>query len=529
MKIILEDYVPFDRSVQWRIHDAYYASRGIAAWKEGILPYFGTNNYPSVRADARLILEVARELIGAGRLGRKEKIFILEIGGGLGQFAHHFFKALREGCGELGQELEGRIRYVFSDYSRKNLGEAVRTPALQGLVRSGRLIPARFDLRRPKEIRDHQGRAMAPRFTAILANYVCCVSPMKLIRKTNGGYQEKYLRLGVRTKGKATARRLLQAYLEKPTQPRIIQNLVPSYEWRAVELEASLPGIHAQVLRALLQEAREATLTYPAVFLDAMRSLEARSLPGALFLINDCGTLLKQGFQGLKECAPSFYGNTLSCPVSFPVLEAFCRQAGWDVALSRDPSFAIHTAAVRFMPRAPDSFRKAFRRSDKERHKGEDITDLGSAGVEAFEKKNYLHAIRHFKRCLRLDPESPEVLYRLGEACVEAGLAEEAIAFLGKGKEFDAFRLHDFDYQLGRACHRLGRFQEALVSYENSLKRDDHSTTHANLGFVYLDLRELRNASRCFRKALALDPKNARARKALEAMRSVGDQAAASS
>ena len=34
MKVLLQDFVPYDESVQWLIHDAYFADRGIGAWGE---------------------------------------------------------------------------------------------------------------------------------------------------------------------------------------------------------------------------------------------------------------------------------------------------------------------------------------------------------------------------------------------------------------------------------------------------------------------------------------------------------------
>ncbi len=408
MQIALEDFVPFDQSLQWRIHDAYYASRGIAAWKEGALPYFGTGNYPAVRRDARLIVEVAEELVRAGRLGPEEEIFVLEIGGGLGQFAYNFFRALREGCGKAGREIGARARFVFSDYSLASLQEAVGTSALEGLVRSGKLIAAQFDLRRPGELRDLEGRPMRPSFAAIVANYVCCAAPTKMFRKTQGGYEEKHVRFGLEAEKEVAPGPLLEACLKEPTKPDLLKSLEACAEWRPVDLEAVLPHpLHAQAIRAATEGFAEATLAYPLVFLEALRALE-RMAPGGMVLINDFGSILRENLKGLKDLEPTLYGNTLSCAVSFPVIEAFCRKAGWDMSLSDSPFSDVHTAAIRFMPEAPRSFREAFRKANAQKKKGEEMTDFACSGAEALEKKDYMRAIRQFMRCLRLDPESPQ-------------------------------------------------------------------------------------------------------------------------
>jgi hypothetical protein len=60
MTVILQEFLPYDQSLHWRVHDAYFAQRGMAAWTSGDIPFFATSNYPIARQHARVLVEVFR-------------------------------------------------------------------------------------------------------------------------------------------------------------------------------------------------------------------------------------------------------------------------------------------------------------------------------------------------------------------------------------------------------------------------------------------------------------------------------------
>ena len=59
MRVELEDFVPYDQSVLWRLGQAYYAGRGIAAWTEDDVPFEGTNNAAFARQHADFFAAIA--------------------------------------------------------------------------------------------------------------------------------------------------------------------------------------------------------------------------------------------------------------------------------------------------------------------------------------------------------------------------------------------------------------------------------------------------------------------------------------
>jgi tetratricopeptide (TPR) repeat protein len=243
---------------------------------------------------------------------------------------------------------------------------------------------------------------------------------------------------------------------------------------------------------------------------------------GALFLVNDYGVADPADCKGLRERPPQIYGNSLAHHVHFPLFDAFCPRAGLSFARTRpNPLRSVHTAAVRYQPETPKRFRKAFARLYERRQDGEEMLELGAAADEWFKKKAWLHAARLFQRCLKLDPESAEVLFKLGKSCFEAGHTDLALRYLSEGRTCDVRRGFDFDFQIGRCHHKLGRTREAIDAYTASLAREEDASTHCNIGLMYEAERELGRAYACYQRALVLMPKYDRARALLERLREV--------
>ncbi|MBX0291795.1 tetratricopeptide repeat protein [Hymenobacter sp. HSC-4F20] len=98
--------------------------------------------------------------------------------------------------------------------------------------------------------------------------------------------------------------------------------------------------------------------------------------------------------------------------------------------------------------------------------------------------------------------------------CAEQELGEDAV-FQRTIKHYQ--QAHDHgqgDYlsyfALGYSYQRLGKFQESLAPFERSIElRKDSPTTHLNLAFVYLELKEFEKAQAHARRAVELFPDDA--------------------
>lgn len=295
MKVPLEEFVPYDQSVRYRIHDAYYLASGGESWSGGRIPYLASSNYAIARQHASLALEVVAELTRARRLKPREQVRVLEVGAGSGTFAANFLRALEQGTGEPGRRLLKRLRYVLSDMSRKAVQDAVAGAPLEPHVAAGRVVPALSDLARPDELVDLEGRPLDRPFTLVFANYLCCVTRLKMVKRTEEEYFERYARVEMEVGDdvppeEATPEHLLAKLLEAPTAMDLMERHEVSLAWRPVKLPALLPAPHhAEILRRTLEPFREATIAYPHVFVDWLAGLRPRLVKGAAVFVSDYG------------------------------------------------------------------------------------------------------------------------------------------------------------------------------------------------------------------------------------------------
>ncbi len=522
-QVTLQDFVPYGESIQWRIHDAYFASRGTAAWTTGEIPYYSTSNYATARMQVLVLARVVRELESARALAKDEPVYVLEVGSGLGQFAHNFIRAIDDGTGKEGKALGRRIRYLLSDYSENTVRQAAASPLLRGHVASGRVIPTLFDGRHPERLTDVSGRPLDVKVAAAIGNYVFCVLPVRMIRKDRGEFLEKWISVKVDRPDDEKAdgvEGILREILDQATRPELMKDLTIEGDWRPTRLEKLLPSaLHVETVRELLEPYDQATLAYHFAALDLLRALERHLKPGGVVLVNDYGSADRSDLRGADDVRPQHYGNSVSHAINFSIFDVFCRNAGLSCVRTDDPFRSVHSAVFGFKPELPEGLRDDVRELFLDESHGEDMLDFSTAARQYASRGEHARACRLYQRCLDLDPDSVEILYWLGEACVEGGFAEPARRYLERGRELDVERAWDFDFQLGRAYYRLERWHDAIQSYLVSLEKAPDPTTYSNLGVIHEERNDYKNAYLYYKKALALDPNYERAKTLIDGLK----------
>ena len=174
MDRIVEDFVPYPRSVLWQIHDLYYARRGLAAFDEGEVPTRTTNNAALGRQFAELVIAIAAR--------GDDELTIVEIGSGSGQFAANMMTSLEHDFGDAGRRVYARVRYVLSDFQAATVHAAAATPAVHAHVERGRIVPALFDFRSSAAPRPLVGGPLQQRPAIAIANYIACVGPTTYVQ-----------------------------------------------------------------------------------------------------------------------------------------------------------------------------------------------------------------------------------------------------------------------------------------------------------------------------------------------------------
>jgi len=363
---------------------------------------------------------------------------------------------------------------------------------------------------------------MNQQMVAVIANYVCCVLPLKVIRKKGARYFEQHVRLELDRSNSAPAaplEQMIQELLSEATRDEQINKLSVSTMWRAAYPETMLPNpLHGEILRRTLGSFEAATLPYPYVFLEFLQAMNRRLRPGGMVLINDFGTPDPDDLRIVSNGRPRHYGNTLNHPMHFTVFDAFSEATNVPLVRTHDSLRSIHTAAIRFGAQASKSFENAFRRTHVERIDGEDLLDFDSAAQSLADKGEHDLAVRLYQRALRLDPDCIEVLFRCGASCVEGGLYKLAFEVLERGMALDTDRTEDFAFQLGRAHYGSHHWDKAIDLYKESLKQERHPITLSNLGMAYEKKQDYRNAVLAYRQSLELAPDDKQTQRMLEAL-----------
>lgn len=88
---LLAEAQPFGQSLLWDIQQAYYAGKGVQAWREDELPHYVTSNPTVANSYAEIVLACWRDQqrLGAAGSAGDEPLYICELGAGFGRFAFH--------------------------------------------------------------------------------------------------------------------------------------------------------------------------------------------------------------------------------------------------------------------------------------------------------------------------------------------------------------------------------------------------------------------------------------------------------
>jgi tetratricopeptide (TPR) repeat protein len=111
-RAIVEDFRPLCESLEWRLADAHWVTRGVASFVEKKVPYLVNN-------DGRLSADVAAVLLASclERPLENGAITVLEVGAGTGLFARYVLDEFQALCRAEGRDFYERLTYVITDRS----------------------------------------------------------------------------------------------------------------------------------------------------------------------------------------------------------------------------------------------------------------------------------------------------------------------------------------------------------------------------------------------------------------------------
>jgi hypothetical protein len=194
-RVVVQDFRPLAESLEWKLGQHDYQRRGNRGFVADAEPIpFLVNNDGNLSASASDLLFTS--LIASERQGPiEDKIFVLEVGIGVGLFARLFLDRFRDRCDQDGKDYYDRLCYVAADRSEKILVDACRHGTFAN--HPGGYVLRLLDAGRPLNgLRDDstfREAAGAP-FRAVFLNYVLDCLPAADLHVEGDEVRELYVR-----------------------------------------------------------------------------------------------------------------------------------------------------------------------------------------------------------------------------------------------------------------------------------------------------------------------------------------------
>ncbi len=490
-------------SILWKLQRAYFESRGVAAFGDGEVPHYITNNPRLATACAGVALGLVRDLAARGAT----RLEILEPGAGSGRFAHAFLRAFFDRL-DRSPLADFPVRYILSDFTEANVRFAESHPALEVYVRSGRLDFALFDAECDDRLTLRKsGAILSPEnFSGtllVLANYFFDSLPSDLFVIENGRLQE------------------LHATLEIPAAARKVD--APAAPDPAWLMEASLRYEHASatlptypdepelelVLRQYAAQLDDTTLSLPVASIRCLARLYALAGGRLVALSADKGYSRPEDLEDRSLPTLSQHGS-VSLMVNYHAIGEWVRARGGAVLRPLFRHASLDISAAVFSPDADLEFAAAFR-ENIEALNPDDFYQIKTALEPHFGALSLAQTLAY----LRLSSADP----RIFRQCYPTLLAhaEEADDFELEEIDRLAHAVWDSYYHIGETediAFMLGLLHATCTAYDAAIQRFRNSleiygasaATLFNLGACLYETEDFPGTCAALQAALDLDP-----------------------
>jgi tetratricopeptide (TPR) repeat protein len=447
----------------------------------------------------------------------EKPLAVLEIASGLGLFALNFIQTFTDLDASEGTDFTSRLKYYLTDFSEENVRNAAANPYFQEQAVRGTLCFCVLDALNPQTMTpiEEKKPVPVPELAAIIGNYVHCCLPTAVVRKTDDGMYEKHIRLSLKIpEGTKDPDSYAKKFVEHPVGERITENLKEETFWEKLPAEFFDDPLHEEVIRDGTADFPVATVLYPRGSFRNLQGSLPGLLPGGIILISDKGYADTGYMEGERACEPSIHGNSFAHSFNFPLAEILMTKLGQAVARTTDQNYSIQTMLIE--KRKEGRFKDLFDRLFVRENENIISSDFFAAGQKFEESGDFAKAIRFYDRTLELRKYDAHVYYRFGICLTEAQEFARAAEILAEGLKFDFFGENDFEFRIGFARHKQGRYEEAIAHYERSLVRETSEIALYNIGLCYENSGDRTQATDFFMKTLAVDPNYKSAREALE-------------
>ena len=351
---LIQDWQAYNDSLLFKSTEEYFKNAGKEAFsnegkdKKHVVPNEMTNSIAHARSLANFVKE---NLVN---YPAHEKIKILEIGSGAGIFAKHFLICARE------MNFIDRIEFLVTEYSRISLEQIKISNILKDFKENSNYKFVLLDILNPNQAKDLNGNKYEINNISVsIMNYILCVLPLTLIRKTpEGDLQELFLR-----------------FHEKEGTPQdlnYLENLIQEQEWRNYDFnkETDLEKKYFRILEQHLDNHNEGFSFYSYGSLAVIDNILEFSNENAFIFVAEMPNLINAALPY------KIYANSIAHPINDGLISTLINSKNLEIIRSIDQHYPLMRMFIMKNPENLKSFVQQFEQEYIEKNDSNLIIEL---------------------------------------------------------------------------------------------------------------------------------------------------------
>ncbi len=537
--VVVEDFVPAQQSLAWRMGQAYWHLKGLQAFTTNAVPNIVTNDgYLAVRT-AETLFASCIEALEEGRL--EDEIKAVEMAVGIGMHARIFMYRFAELCEENEVSLLDRFTFYATDISRTTLeslrdSDTLKVPGVK--VRLGFVDatdPTTFtDLETGEE-------ELLSGVRLLRSNYLLCVLPFHLLMLKDDVWSEMYVRTRV-----ADTTNLRTVYgdrldeilsLAKQGDDVAIEKLSRDEHLFSTEriyvpfVEEALP--FASAVRAYFEDALARNLGASGIRRTLVSLGALWSVDRGMEILLDDGFMIHSdyGWSNLRMSSDishfQYFGGSTAIGLNFPLVEHFveCSREvpGRAVAAPNDAKSPIQTRFIsrKELPRTEEVFTTLFE-GEAYRKYWESLNELGNYEDETDPEV----VMERFELAHAASPYNWRILGQwAGTTTFFAKNPKRGLEIAMKGLRVCPSASGSLWNEYGDALYALERYDEAHRAFLRAHEiNPEEPRSLLSLGWSHSARWEVDEAIDALCKGIKLDVANHYAERFLDKLKSVMEQ-----
>ncbi|MDR6549841.1 SAM-dependent methyltransferase [Paenibacillus qinlingensis] len=493
----------FSEAPIWELQRSYYEEQGITAWQSGDVPQYITSNRVMAISYAEMIFAFLQDRARIGEL--TERVMILELGAGSGQFAFYVLQELTK-CIEVAGIPLPPFRYVMSDLAEKNVTFWRQHAGLAPFVELGVLDFARFDAVQDRDIYvQHVGERVGPGDLAqplvIVANYFFDSLPQELIYIEDGHVYDCRISLQ------------FPEGAHDWSASQQLKEVIGSYHYQRDQAYDDDAYPYRDVLNVYRQHVSDSHILLPEVSLRCLARLQALSQNGFMLLTADKGDHRLESW-AYNEPPKLIHHGSISLTANYHAISYVCEAKGAQSLFTKHPYTYLNIGCILHVP-DPALYgltRLAYERC-VERFGPDDFFNLKESFDTQIEQKSMPQLLALWRLSgydtQFLLPSTKHLIHLIPECGEHEWIALQQ----GIHRMWAHYYPMDSNTDVALACgillYQMDLYQEAIPYFERTQPTMDHDATVLyEMAVCYYELGQDHAAKQFVDRTIAIQPEH---------------------